>query len=81
VITLPTAETPLASRIATDKKYKTFFTDGVGALDGTHINVHLSPDILLGGSSEPSGAVEISRGSAGVESSRVRAALPLAWTS
>jgi len=39
VITLPTAETPLASRIATDKKYKTFFTDCVGALDGTHINV------------------------------------------
>ena len=39
VITLPTAKTPLASRIATDKKYKTFFTDCVGALDGTHINV------------------------------------------
>ena len=44
VVTLPTAETPLASRITDDDKYKTFFIDCLGALDGTHIDVHVTPD-------------------------------------
>ena len=43
VIKLPTAETPLASRIANDDKYKSYFSDCIGALDGTHIDVHVSP--------------------------------------
>ena len=42
-VNLPTADTPLCSRIADDPKYATYFTDCVGALDGTHIDVHVSP--------------------------------------
>jgi len=43
VVKLPTTDTSLASRITDDPKYKTFFTDCLGALDGTHIDVHLPP--------------------------------------
>lgn len=43
VVKLLTTETPLASRITDDPKYKTFFTDCLGALDGTHIDVYLPP--------------------------------------
>jgi hypothetical protein len=43
VVKLPTSDTPPASRISNDNKYKTYFADCVGALDGTHIDVHVSP--------------------------------------
>lgn len=43
VIKLPTLETPPSERITRDPKYKKYFTDCLGALDGTHINVHLPP--------------------------------------
>ena len=43
VIQLPIVNTPPSSRITNNNKYKTFFTDCVGALDGTHIDVHLPP--------------------------------------
>jgi hypothetical protein len=39
VISLFTAETPLSSRIADNLKYSTYFSDCLGALDGTHIDV------------------------------------------
>ena len=42
-VKLPTADTPLASRVADHPKYATYFTDCLGALDGTHIDVHVSP--------------------------------------
>lgn len=42
VVKLPTSDTPPASRISNDK-YKTYFADCLGALDGTHIDVHVSP--------------------------------------
>jgi hypothetical protein len=41
VIKLPTSDTPLSSRVTNNDKYKTFFTDCIGALDGTHIDVHV----------------------------------------
>jgi hypothetical protein len=41
VIKPPTADTPLSSKVADDPKYKTFFTDCLGALDGTHIDMHV----------------------------------------
>jgi hypothetical protein len=41
VIKLPTVDTPLSPRVADDPKYKTFFTDCLGALDGTHIDMHV----------------------------------------
>jgi DDE superfamily endonuclease len=41
VIKLPTTDTPLSSKVADDPKYKTFFTDCLGALDGTHIDMHV----------------------------------------
>jgi hypothetical protein len=43
VITLPSADTLLHSRITDDPKYKTFFTDCIGAIDGTHIDVSVGP--------------------------------------
>lgn len=43
VIQLPTSDTPLSNHIANNPKYKTFFTDCVGALDGTHIDIHCRP--------------------------------------
>ena len=42
VIKLPTSDTPLSSHIADDPKYSRYFTDCLGALDGTHIDVHVS---------------------------------------
>lgn len=42
VITLPTAETPISSRIADNPKYSTYFSNCLGALDGTHIDVWVS---------------------------------------
>lgn len=44
VIKLPTSETPLSPYIANDHKYRTFFADCVGALDGTHIDVYCRPE-------------------------------------
>lgn len=41
VIKLPKADTPLGVRILEDTKYATYFTDCVGALDGTHINIRV----------------------------------------
>ena len=32
---------PIASRIREPDKYKRYFTDCVGAIDGTHIDVHI----------------------------------------
>jgi hypothetical protein len=43
VIKLPTLDTPLSPRIADQPKYKTYFADCLGALDGTHIDVWLPP--------------------------------------
>ena len=43
VIKLPTSNTPPSSRIADDSKYDTYFTDCLGALDGTHIDVCVEP--------------------------------------
>jgi hypothetical protein len=42
VISLLTAETSLSSRIADNLKYLTYFSDCLGALDGTHIDVWVS---------------------------------------
>ena len=42
VIKLPTSDTPLASRIANNNKYKTFFADYLSALDGIYIDMHIS---------------------------------------
>ena len=41
VIKLPTADTPLSLQVADDPKYKTFFTNCLRALDGTHIDMHV----------------------------------------
>jgi hypothetical protein len=41
IVKLPTSDTPLSPRISGDTKYKRYFTDCIGALDGTHIDVHL----------------------------------------
>jgi hypothetical protein len=43
VINLPVSETPLASRVAKDPKYSTYFSDCLRALDGTHIDVFVGP--------------------------------------
>jgi hypothetical protein len=43
VINLPTSDTPFSPTLASDDKYNTFFRDCVGALDGTHIEVHVPP--------------------------------------
>ena len=43
VIHLPDIDTPLATRIADDDKYRPYFSDCLGALDGTHIDVHVTP--------------------------------------
>lgn len=43
VVTLPTHDTPISPRILDNPKYATYFTDCIGALDGTHIDVHLPP--------------------------------------
>jgi hypothetical protein len=41
IVKLPTPQTTLSPRIALESKYATFFTDCIGALDGTHIDVSL----------------------------------------
>jgi DDE superfamily endonuclease len=41
VVKLPTETTPVAARITDDPKYWPYFTDCLGALDGTHIPVHV----------------------------------------
>lgn len=40
-ITLPSIDTPLASRILDDIKYFPYFDNCLGALDGTHIPIHV----------------------------------------
>jgi hypothetical protein len=40
-VSLPLPHTPLASRILNDDKYYPFFEDCLGALDGTHIPLHV----------------------------------------
>lgn len=44
IVKLPTPKTTLSPRIALESKYATFFTDCIGALDGTHIDVSLPLD-------------------------------------
>jgi hypothetical protein len=41
IITLPTDDTPPSLRITDDTKYARYFTDCLGALDRTHIDVHV----------------------------------------
>jgi hypothetical protein len=41
-VTLPDSATPLSSRIAHDDRFFPFFKDCIGALDGTHINMHVA---------------------------------------
>ena len=43
VVKLPTMDTTLSPQIAKDPKYKTFFTNCLGALNGTHINMYIGP--------------------------------------
>jgi hypothetical protein len=43
VVILPTTDTFISPRILDNPKYATYFTDCIGALDGTHIDVHLPP--------------------------------------
>ena len=43
VITLPTIDTPLAARIADDSKYREYFSNCLGALNSTHIDVWAAP--------------------------------------
>jgi hypothetical protein len=38
---LPNAGTPLATRIFDDLKYYLYFDNCLGALDGTHISIHV----------------------------------------
>jgi hypothetical protein len=38
---LPNVGTPLATRILDDSKYYPYFNDYLGALDGTHILIHV----------------------------------------
>jgi hypothetical protein len=40
-VNLPTIKTPLASRIFDSNKLYLFFEDCLGALDGTHIPIHV----------------------------------------
>ena len=44
VINLPTADTPLSSRIAENPKYSTYFSDCLDTLDSTHIDIWVSPE-------------------------------------
>jgi hypothetical protein len=41
VIKLLTTETPLGDRISKDTKYATYFTDCIGALNRTYINIYV----------------------------------------
>jgi hypothetical protein len=41
IVTLPTINTPLSTAISNDPKRAQYFSDCLGALDGTHIDVHL----------------------------------------
>ena len=43
VVKLPTMDTALSPQIADDPKYKTFFTNCLRALNGTHINMYIGP--------------------------------------
>jgi hypothetical protein len=43
IVKLPTGETPPSSHITNNPKRAQYFTDCVGALDGTHIDVHVPP--------------------------------------
>jgi hypothetical protein len=43
-VTLPSIDTPLASRILNDTKYFPYFDNCLGALDGTHIPIHVSSE-------------------------------------
>jgi 3D (Asp-Asp-Asp) domain-containing protein len=43
VVILPTTDTFISPRILDNPKYATYFTDCIGALDGTHIDVYLPP--------------------------------------
>lgn len=40
-VRIPTAETPLSTRITADPKYNKYFDGCIGALDGTHIAAHV----------------------------------------
>ena len=40
-VILPVTDTPVGSRITDDPKYGPYFSDCVGALDGTHIAMHI----------------------------------------
>lgn len=40
-VTLPDHNTPLSSRIEDDGRFFPFFKDCIGALDGTHISIHV----------------------------------------
>ena len=40
-IKLPTIETPLSDNIANNPKFAQYFSDCIGAINGTHIDVHL----------------------------------------
>jgi hypothetical protein len=44
VVNLPTTNTPLAFCIADDFKYSFFFTDCIGVLNRTYINVFVGPE-------------------------------------
>jgi hypothetical protein len=43
-VQLPDKDTPLGERISKDPKYCSYFTDCLGALDGTHIKMHIPLD-------------------------------------
>jgi hypothetical protein len=44
-VKLPTIETPLSTQITDNPKRAQYFTDCIGALDGTHIAVHLPASV------------------------------------
>ena len=41
IVKLPTIETPPSTSITNNPKRAQYFTDCIGALDGTHIDVYL----------------------------------------
>jgi len=40
-VNLPLQDEPIASRIIDDSKYTPYFDDCLGALDGTHVEMHI----------------------------------------